>query len=52
MQQMPEEGRLFAAVDKSYRDIMRATALDTHVMKASSLNFFMTTAYYTQRDDV
>ena len=33
MQQMPEEGRLFLAVDKTYRDIMRNTALDTHVLK-------------------
>ncbi|VDL20010.1 unnamed protein product [Hymenolepis diminuta] len=37
MQQMPEEGRLFVAVDKTYRDIMRNTALDSHVLKATSL---------------
>lgn len=35
MQQMPEEGRLFLAVDKTYRDIMRNTALDTHVLKVT-----------------
>lgn len=38
MQQMPEEGRLFVAVDKTYRDIMRNTALDTHVLKVREFN--------------
>lgn len=33
MQQMPEEGRLFVAVDKTYRDIMRNAAVDAHVLK-------------------
>ncbi len=33
MQQMPEEGRLFLLVDKAYKDIMKNTALDTHVLK-------------------
>ncbi|VDO03290.1 unnamed protein product [Rodentolepis nana] len=37
MQQMPEEGRLFMAVDKTYRDIMRSAALDAHVLKVTSL---------------
>ncbi|KAL5971244.1 Dynein heavy chain 7 axonemal [Taenia solium] len=37
MQQMPEEGRLFVAVDKTYRDIMRNAAMDAHVLKATSM---------------
>ncbi|VDK80564.1 unnamed protein product [Dibothriocephalus latus] len=36
MQQMPEEGRLFQAVDRNYKDIMRNTAIDTHVLKATA----------------
>lgn len=35
MQQMPEEGRLFLLVDKTYKDIMKNTAIDTHVLKVS-----------------
>ena len=42
MSQMPEEGRLFLQVDKSWKDIMKYTVRDSHVS-----NCFMK---YTVRD--
>uniref|UniRef100_H3B7G7 Dynein axonemal heavy chain 12 n=1 Tax=Latimeria chalumnae TaxID=7897 RepID=H3B7G7_LATCH len=37
MQQMPEEGRLFQNVDRSWKDIMRHCAKDPKVLAATSL---------------
>ncbi|KER25823.1 hypothetical protein T265_06797 [Opisthorchis viverrini] len=36
MQQMPEEGRLFQVVDRNWKDIMRNTAKDPNVLKATA----------------
>ena len=38
MQQMPEEGRLFTQVDRSFRDTMKHTAKNTGVLAATSLS--------------
>lgn len=38
MQQMPEEGRLFLIIDKSWKEIMKFTMRDPHVMAATSMN--------------
>ncbi|CAK8689424.1 unnamed protein product [Clavelina lepadiformis] len=37
MQQMPEEGRLFQTVDKNWKEIMKFTMRDPHVMAATSM---------------
>lgn len=37
MQQMPEEGRLFGTVDRNWKDIMKHTTKDPHVLVATSL---------------
>ncbi|XP_026231920.1 dynein heavy chain 7, axonemal isoform X2 [Anabas testudineus] len=38
MTQMPEEGRRFTAVDKTFRDTMRQVSLDKHVLAVISIN--------------
>ena len=38
MQQMPEEGRLFQTVDRNWKDVMRHTIRDAHVMVATAMN--------------
>lgn len=38
MQQMPEEGRLFQTVDRNWKDVMRHTVKDSHVLVATNMN--------------
>ncbi|ELU12017.1 hypothetical protein CAPTEDRAFT_196412 [Capitella teleta] len=38
MQQMPEEGRLFQTVDRNWKDIMKHTVKDPHVLVATNMN--------------
>lgn len=35
MQQMPEEGRLFTTVDRNWKEVMKHTAKDAHVLVAA-----------------
>jgi dynein heavy chain len=38
MAQMPEEGRRFTQVDKSWRDVMREAVKDTHVLEVIKID--------------
>jgi len=40
MQQMPEEGRMFLMVDKTFREIMKNTAKDPHVCPPYIVDFY------------
>ena len=37
-QQMPEEGKKFSVVDKTWRDIMKTVQVDPHVLKVTEID--------------
>ncbi len=45
-QQMPEEGRLFATVDRNYKDIMRHLDKDQHVCFSLNILLIIITYFF------